>query len=60
MKGKDLTMEKREELELQKQTLLKEIQDAKEARHDARMKEINNHTTEIGNKVTEQIVLVEK
>ncbi len=55
IKGKDLTDEKREELEAKKETILGTMGAAKEARHDERMKDIMDHTTKVGNEVVEKI-----
>jgi len=55
LRGKDLTPEKREELEVKKAAILEKMGAEKETRHDERMKAINDHTTEVVNKVAEKI-----
>ena len=55
IKGKDLTPETKEKLEQKKAAILEKMTAEKEARHDERMKAINDHTTEVVNKVAEKI-----
>ena len=55
IKGKDLTLEKKEELEQKKAAILEKMTAEKEARHDERMKAINDHTTEVGNEIVKQV-----
>ncbi|MDP7560488.1 MAG: hypothetical protein QF745_08100, partial [Planctomycetota bacterium] len=54
-KGHPLDKAKREELEVKKAAILKMMTAEKEARHDERMKAINDHTTEVVNKAAEKI-----
>ncbi len=55
IKGKDLTPETKEKLEQKKAAILEMMTAEKEARHDERMKAINDHTTEVVNKAAEKI-----
>ncbi len=55
IKGKDLTPETKEKLEQKKAAILEMMRAEKEARHDERMKDIMDHTTEVVNKAAEKI-----
>ena len=55
IKGKDLTLEKKEELEQKKAAILEKMTAEKEARHHERMRAINDHTTEVGNEIVKQV-----
>jgi hypothetical protein len=55
IKGKDLTPETKEKLEDKKAAILEKMGAEKEARHNERMKAINDHTTEVVNEAAEKI-----
>ena len=55
LRGKDLTPETKEKLEVKKAAILEKMGAEKEARHNERMKAINDHTTEVVNQAAEKI-----
>ena len=58
LRGNDLKDAKREELEEQKAAILAKMEQAKETRHDERMTAIKEHTTEVGEKTTKDVIRI--